>query len=252
VKKSKKNMKKYKQKAKIKEIVYGAHAIIEMLKGNKRNILTLYTKKSPTKALKRIKPFLPQRFSNIQYVDKSTLDGIAQSPEHMGVVALTSSFKKYTSPFNPKEHPFILLLDKLQDVRNLGAILRSAYCIGIKGVIITQSKSAPLCPAVFKASAGLAEHLDIYLVPSISSAIMGIKKSGYNIYLSVLNGKNATTIKYQKPLCLVVGNEEKGITKEITSYGQKITIPQISRDVSYNASVATGILMFLMSAKLSK
>lgn len=233
-----------------KEVIYGAHAIIEMLKAKKRRLLSLYTRKQLPKSWERIKPYLPKSIPNIQYVEKNVLDGIAQSPEHGGVVALVSPFKFHSKMFSPKTHPMILLLDGIQDVGNLGAILRSAYCAGVQGVVVPTVGAAPITSAVFKASAGLAEYLDIYQPASTAQAVMELKQAGYNLYMAVVDGQNVTEVTFQKPLCLVIGNEATGITRDIKKQGTAITIPQ-RPDVSYNASVATGILLFFITWRLN-
>lgn len=233
-----------------KDVVYGAHPIIEMLKAKRRTLYSIYTRQPLPRAWERIERYLPKSIPNIQYVDKNVLDGIAQSVEHMGVVALVSPFKYRSTMFDPKTHPFILLLDSIQDVGNLGAILRSAYCSGISGVVLCKSHAAPLTPAVCKASAGLVEHLDIYLAASIKHAMIEIKKAGYTMYMAVLDGTPAFDVDYKKPLCLVIGNEATGITKDIRSEGVPISIPQRSSDISYNASVAAGILLSIISHKI--
>ena len=161
-------------------------------------------------------------------------------------VAVVCPFKTRAVMFSPKTHPRILLLDAIQDVRNLGAILRSASCAGIDGVVLCKSKSAPLCAPVFKASAGLAEHLDIFQSPSIKYAVLAAKDAGYTMYMAVLDGKDVTKVVPDQPWCLVIGNEAVGITKEIRQFGQAVTIPQRSPEISYNASVAAGILLFYM------
>lgn len=231
------------------ELLYGAHPIIEMLKAKKRKLLSLYTTKPLPKAWDRLAPYLPKYIPNVQYVDRMILDRMAGNGDHNGVVALVSPFKYAAKVFNPAQKPFVVLLDSLQDVRNLGAILRSAYCTGIDGIVICKTKAASLTPAAFKASAGLAEHLDIYQAPSLKHAIMELKNAGYTFYMAVLDGKDATKVDFQKPCCLVIGNEAVGITKDIRTLGNAITLPQRSDDISFNASVAAGILMFLIANK---
>ena len=154
--------------------------------------------------------------------------------------------------FDAKKHPLILLLDGVQDVGNLGAILRSAYCSGVDGIVLCQRGGASLTPAVFKASAGLIEHLDIYVVPSIKHAIVQTKQAGYNLYMAVIDGQDVTKVELKQPACLVIGNEATGISKEVKKDGTLITIPQRSSDISYNASVAAGILLFTLSNSLKK
>lgn len=244
-------MKKNKDKNIRKEVVYGVHPIIELLKAKKRKLISLYTTKPLPKSWAKIKQFLPKRIQNTQYVSRDKLAGIAGSPEHMGVVALTSPFQYQKKVFDPKKKPFILLLDSIQDVGNLGAILRSAYCTGVDGVVLCKKGGSILTSAVFKASAGYAEHLDIYVAPTINVAVQELKRAGYNLYLSVIDSKNdATKVQYKKPTCLVIGNESTGITKSIKKDGYLITLPQKVADISYNASVAAGILLFLVSQKV--
>ncbi len=242
-----------KEKSKnIKSILYGAHPIIEMLKAKRRKLYTLYTRKPLSKSWDRLKPYLPKTMPNIQYVDKNALDGIAETTDHMGIVALVSPYQFISKMFDSKKKPFILLLDGVQDVGNLGAILRSAYCAGVDGIVLCKSNSAPMTPAVFKASAGYAEHLDIYVAASVKSAIQEIAEAGYHLYMAVIDGKDATKVDFQKPTCLVIGNEASGIDKDVRKKGELITIPQRLPDISYNASVAAGILIFTIATYCKK
>lgn len=238
-----------KEKIANREVIYGAHAIIEMLKAKRRKLVALYTRKPLPQSWMRIKPYLPANLPPIHHVDKNVLDGIAQSPEHMGVVAVVSPFPFTNTMFDPQKAPFILLLDGVQDVGNLGNILRSAYCSGVSGVVLCKKMGAPLSPAAIKSSAGLAEHLSIYQAPSIAHAVQEIKKVGYTLYMAVIDGQPALTVDYQTPLCLVIGNEATGITKEMRKQGIPITIPQRTQDISYNASVAAGILLVTIGWK---
>jgi 23S rRNA (guanosine2251-2'-O)-methyltransferase len=241
---------KNKQKEQKIELIYGAHSIIECLKAGKRKLFSIYTTKHLPKSYKRVEPYLPKRIGNIQYVSRDVLDKMAGTIEHMGIIALVSPFKYSSKIFDSEKNKFILLLDGVSDVRNLGAILRSAYCTGVDGVVLCKKGGAPINAAAHKASAGLAEHLDISIVPSIEYATTELDKAGYNLYMAVLdNGKDATKITYKKPICLVVGSEEKGISKSVYNKGTLITLPQRSADISYNASVAAGILMFLLGQK---
>ena len=228
--------KKQNKKSFDKEVIYGANAIIEMLRAKKRKLYSIYTTKVLPKSWMRIKPYLPPKIQNIQYVSRDLLTKLAGSSEHMGLVALVSPFRFHIKIFDPVKKPFILLLDGVQDVRNLGAILRSAYCTGVDGVILCHKRGAALTSDVFKTSAGLAEHLDIHIAPSISRAVQDLTKSGYHFYMSVVrNGKNAAQISYKRPACLVIGSEATGITSNIRDKGELITLPQRSKNISYNA-----------------
>ncbi len=229
------------------DMIFGPHAIIEMLKAGRRRLMSIYTTKPAPKGYERIVRHLPKHVPNIQYVTRNALDGMAKSTEHGGVIALVSPFPYAKQVFDAKKKPFIVLLDGIQDVRNLGAILRSAHCVGVDGVVISLKGGAPLTPIAFKTSAGLAEYLDVYLAPSAKSAAIELKKAGYTLYMAVIDGKNALDVDYKKPMCLVIGNEAKGIAKDVQREGIPITLPQKTPDISYNASVAAGILLFTIA-----
>ncbi len=234
------------------ELIYGIHPIVELLKAKRRKLRIIYTTKPTPKAWDQIAPLLPKAIQ-IQYVDREILTKLAYSADHQGVVAYASPFVIRSKFFEPAKAPFLLLLDGIQDPRNLGAIIRSAYCTKVDGVIMVKRGSSGLTPAALKAAAGLAEYLDIYVAPSASAALLQLKTAGYHIYLAVLEkGENALGVSYQEPCCMVIGSEGTGISPEIRKGGTLITLPQRRADISYNASVAAGILLFTISTRLKK
>lgn len=192
---------------------------------------------------------MPRYPVQLNYVSREQLNKMSGTTDHQSVVALAAPSVYRKKFFDPKKQPFLLMLDGIQDVRNLGAILRSAYCTGVDGVILTQRKSAPLAAAALKASAGLAEHLDIYLASSAQAGILQLKQAGYTPYITTFKGENAVTVSYSEPLCVVIGSEGTGVTPAIIKEGVQVTIPQRSKDISYNASVAAGIMLFLVSQR---
>jgi 23S rRNA (guanosine2251-2'-O)-methyltransferase len=237
---------KQKSTQKAQELVFGIHPIIELLAAKRRKLYTIYTTKPAPKAWETIAPLLG-RDTQVQYVTREVLARIAGTTDHQGVVAWAAPFVFRKKFFESTKSPFLLMLDSIQDPRNLGAILRSAYCTGVDGVLITAKSSAPLNAVALKSSAGLAEHLEIYEAPSAISALQELKKGGYPIYLAALGGEDATKICYKEPLCLVIGNEAVGISKNLLSFGTQVELPQRTSDISYNASVAAGILLFLIA-----
>lgn len=238
-----------KERQKTGEFVYGIHPLLEVLKAKRRKVITIYTTKPTPKSWEMIEPYLPSYPVNYQYVTRDVVTKIAQTTDHQGVVALVQPFPFRKKFFDPAKQPLLVMLDGIQDTRNMGAILRSAYCTGFNGVIITKRNSAPLNAAALKASAGLAEHMEIYMAASAQEAVQELRKSNYHVYLATFGGKDATQIAYEHSLCMVIGGEGFGISKEILKSGTQITIPQKTADISYNASVAAGILLFLVSSK---
>ncbi len=231
------------------ELIYGVHPLIELLKAKRRKVISIYTTKPTPKQWSSIEKLLPAYPVAIQYVERDVLSRMVSTTDHQGIVAWVQEFSFRKKPFDPKKHQFLLLLDSIQDQRNLGAILRSAYCTGVDGVIMTSKNSAPLHGVALKSSAGLAEYLEIQQVNSIVEALEQLKKAGYVIYLATLDGQNAVSMKFTLPACVVIGNEAVGISKSVFRFGTQVTLPQKTADTSYNASVAAGILLFMISSQ---
>jgi len=176
---------------------------------------------------------------------------LASDANAQGVIALKSSTRFFElddliQSSKKSKYPLLLLLDSIQDPHNLGAILRTAECAGVDGVIITTNQSAPITETVEKISAGAVSHLKICKVTNLVRTIEILKKENFWIVgSSLLNSKEFTSIDYKMPVALVVGNEEKGIRKLVAeSCDFLVQIPMQGKIDSLNVSVATGILLF--------
>ncbi len=232
------------------DVVFGIHTIIELLKAKRRKLFTIYTTRPEPKAWPQIARLLPSRpVIPIQYVAREVLHKLAGTTDHQGIVAYAQPFAIRKKFFEAKRHPLLLMVDGIQDTYNLGAILRSVYCTGFSGVIICQRHATSITGAVLKASAGLAEYLDVYCAPSPADAVRHLKEAGYTIYLTFFDGHNAATYAYEKPLCVVIGGEATGISRDIAGSGAHVSLPQRTPDISYNASVAAGIMLFVVATR---
>ena len=232
------------------ELIFGGHALLEVLKAKRRKIYECYVLKQEPKIWRSISPLLPKYKMPIHHLTKEQMTQKLGTADHQGVAALVSPFPFRKKFFDASREPFIVLLDGILDVRNMGAILRSAYCTGADGVIIPARQGAPLTGAAVKASAGLAERMEILEISSVGQALVELKKAGYNVYVTALEkAQDATKVEYKKPLCVVIGSEETGVSPETLKAGTVVKLPQKANDVSYNASVAAGIVMFLIGQK---
>jgi 23S rRNA (guanosine2251-2'-O)-methyltransferase len=229
------------------ELVFGVHPVLELLKNKRRKIISIYTIKPQIKAWAEVEKLLPKYPVQIQYVARDVLHKIAGSMDHQGILAWAQPFPYRKKFFTPEKEKFLVLLDGIQDPRNLGAIIRSAYCTGADGVIIVRKGASSLTATALKASVGLAERMEVYEAASVMQAVQELKKAGYNLYMAAFQGQDATQCSFAKPLCLVIGGEGEGINREIINQGTQVTIPQRIPGISYNASVAAGILLFLIS-----
>jgi len=231
------------------ELIFGINPVVELLKAKRRKLISVYTTKPTPQAFDEIQKLWPKYPVAIQYVAREVLDRMVGTTDHQSVVAWTHAFGYRKKFFEPQKQKFLVMIDGVQDPRNLGAILRSAYCTGVDGAIIIKRGGAQLTGVAIKSSAGLSEHLDIYVAQSAASAVIELKNAGYNIYLATFDGESAVSHNYTSPLCVVIGGEGSGISKSILSAGKHVTLPQKAKDISYNASVAAGILLFVVAMK---
>ncbi len=203
-------------------------------------------------AINKIFTAAKKRGIKISQVSSDKFDRLTKNENTQGVVAVQPSQKFYElgeliDTSKKSALPFLLLLDSIQDPHNLGAILRSAECAGVDGVIITTNQSAPVNETVEKISAGAVSYLKLCKANNLVHTIEQLKKDGFWIVGSHLTekSKNYTEQDYKMPLALVVGNEEKGIRKLVLENCDFVVkIPMQGKIDSLNVSVATGVLLF--------
>ena len=176
---------------------------------------------------------------------------ISSSTNTQGVIALKSIQKYYSineiiDKAKESINPTLLILDSIQDPHNLGAILRTAECAGINGILITVHESAIINETVVKTSTGATEHLMIAKVSNLSQSLDILKDNGFWIIgTSLLNSKDYGELDYKMPVCVIMGNEEKGIRPAILKKCDfLVKIPLMGRLQSLNVSVAAGIILF--------
>jgi 23S rRNA (guanosine2251-2'-O)-methyltransferase len=225
------------------EIIYGIHPIQEFLHAKKRKMYELYIDETREKNVTSILKNIPS-YTTVRFVKKGFLDNMANYEEHQGIVASVSPIQFQKELFNAAPHEIILFCDSIQDTKNLGALLRSAYCTGITKVIVTTKNSAPISSHTFKASAGLAEYLQIHRTDNPVDTMQELKKKGFTILLAAAGGQPIEKYDITYPLVIVIGNEHTGIQKKLFEYGTIVSLSQNRSDISYNASVAGGILLY--------
>lgn len=178
-------------------------------------------------------------------------NAIPNAKNSQGVIAYKSIHKYYDldeiiGAAKRSPYPLILILDSIQDPHNLGAILRTAECSGVDGVIISTRGSASITETVEKTSAGAVSHLKICKAASINNIIPVLKEEGFWIMGSHLgNSRPYNKIDYKMPVAIILGNEEKGI-HQLTAKNCDflIEIPMKGKIQSLNVSVAAGVLLF--------
>ena len=183
-----------------------------------------------------------------QIVNKNDLDKIVTT-NHQGIIAEVDDYFSYCSieEIMHNKPEVILILDHIEDINNLGSILRTANAAGVFNIIIPDKRAAQINDKVLKISSGGFVKMNICKIPSIQVAIEKLKKNNFWIYASCIS-ENAQTYfetQYNFPLVLIVGNEAKGISSTIKKASdQLIYIPMNGTVQSLNVSIATAVLLF--------
>ncbi len=235
------------------EYIWGRNPVLETLHSGrqvKRILLAEGHRNAPV--LAAIVGEAEQRHIPIETVPQSRLDQLSHGSVHQGCIAVVEARKYATieqilaEAGRKQEAPFLLILDAIQDVTNLGSLLRTAEAVGIHGVIMPEHRAAEVNATVVKTSAGASEHLLIAQVTNLSRTIESLKKQ--NIWVIGLAGE-AQTVYYEAdltgPLALVVGNESKGISRLVREHCDLlIRLPMRGHINSLNAAVAGSIALY--------
>ena len=183
--------------------------------------------------------------SKIKFVQKSEIDNLTKD-NHQGIIIDMEDYQ-YT-PLNKildRGDDKILILDQILDPHNFGAIIRTAVAAGIKTIIIPNDRQVLVNSTVVKTSVGAVFDIDIVLVTNLNNTIKILKDNGFWIYGTVMSGEDYRDVDYNGKVCLIIGNEEKGMSKLVKeSCDFLITIPISPKIDSLNASVAAGILIY--------
>ena len=180
------------------------------------------------------------------YLPIKALDNKADGV-HQGIVLDVDDVETYELDYIlnlKKKYPFIVMLDHIEDPHNFGAIIRTCEALGVDSIIIPNDRACNINSTVIKTSAGAIYNYPIVRVNSLSSAVSTLKKNGYWIIGTDMNGEDYNNINYDMPVCLIIGNEGKGINKTLENMCDYMAmIPMKGKINSLNASVSCGILI---------
>jgi 23S rRNA (guanosine2251-2'-O)-methyltransferase len=225
----------------------GRNAVLELLKTDK-NIDKILLEKNPQGSLNKIFAEARKAGVRVQFVDKKVLDKESVEGRHQGVIAFTTDYEYSTLDeiiSAKKENGLIVLCDGVEDVHNLGSIIRVAECAGADGVIIPANNSASVTEAVIRISAGAAEHMRVAKVKSLNHAVDELKKAGFWLYALEADGDDIYKADLSGNVALVIGGEDSGVkrlTREKCDFC--LSLPLKGKVNSLNASVALGIAVY--------
>ena len=235
------------------EILYGIHPVCEALSARRRHIHQVYLQKdNKSGRLARLASLADSRGIRVETIGSGELKKLAGTAGHQGAAArverypLTALSDLLAATEATRDPLFLLMLDNILDPQNLGAILRTALCVGVNGVIMPKDRSAAITPAVSRASAGALEHIRLSRVTNLVQTIKQCKKSG--LWIMGLDKDAAQSLfdgEMTGSLAIVLGGEQKGIRPLVKKHCDfLVSIPQLGAVDSLNASVAAAVAMY--------
>ena len=235
------------------EFLYGIHPVQEAVKAGRRKIVQVFTlQASRSRRIADLLMRVKQAGVSIKTISSADMEALAQTDRHQGVCAevgrypLVSLEALYSTISEDRAGKRLLLLDSIVDPQNLGALIRTACCAAIDGIVITKDRAAAPTPTVSKASAGALEHARLARVTNMTNAIKQLQKEGFWVF--GLSGDGQQSIyagDFSGPVALVIGSEAKGLRPLVKkSCDHLVFIPQADTIDSLNASVAGGIAIY--------
>lgn len=234
------------------DMIEGRNAVTEALRSG-RTINKVFLADGDTdRALGRLAAMAKESGAVVVRVDRRKLNDMSPTGAHQGIMAAVAAHDYATvddmlnAAQEKGEAPLLVICDELSDPHNLGAIIRTAECVGAHGVIIPKRRSAGLTAVVDKASAGALEHMAIARVPNLVAAIETLKKNGLWIYGTAAEGSNELwKTDLTGPACIVIGSEGSGISRLVREKCDfLVSIPLHGQISSLNASAAAAVLLY--------
>jgi 23S rRNA (guanosine2251-2'-O)-methyltransferase len=232
-------------------IIFGIRPLEEALAA-RTTFVKVYVQKGVGEGIRHIKQVLNRAKVNFTEVPVEKLNSLSKFGNHQGVVAKISPVKYLHAEtfiqdlLGKDKAPFVIALDRVTDVRNFGAIARTAMAAGLDAIIIPEKGSAMVTEEAIKTSAGALLHLPVCRTHNLFQTIKHLKEEGLQVICGTEKAnKELFYEKYSKPCVLVIGSEEDGIQPALLKLADKLVkIPMRSKLDSLNVSVAAGIMMY--------
>lgn len=182
---------------------------------------------------------------NVKIVKKYELDKMTKE-NHQGIILKVNDFKySDLDSFTNKDDSLVVLLDHIEDPHNFGAIIRTCEAANVDGIIIPKNRSVDVNSTVIRTSVGATKYVPVAQVTNIKSTIDKLKKDGFWIVGTDMNGTNYSQIDYKGKTCIIIGNEGSGMARIVRENCDFIAeIPMKGKINSLNASVAAGIIIY--------
>lgn len=234
-----------------KDFIFGTRAVMEAIHAGKEIDKILVEKEADNELIKELLHLAKSERIPVVRVPEAKLNRITRK-NHQGVVAHMSAIE-YASLDNVVDEcyskgisPLILVLDRITDVRNFGAIARTAECAGVHAIVIPEKGSAQINSDAVKTSAGALNHLPVARVKNLYYIVKDLKKMGLNVVaVTEKTDKLMYDTDFTSPTVLILGSEEDGISPELMGLSdESIKIPMAGNIESLNVSVSAGVVIY--------
>ncbi|MCC8088293.1 MAG: 23S rRNA (guanosine(2251)-2'-O)-methyltransferase RlmB [Rikenellaceae bacterium] len=235
-----------------KNIIFGIRPVTEAINSGKQIDKILLKKGAEGTSLNQVRDLARSQKIQIQDVPVEKLNWLTRNATHQGVVAVGSAieYREITEIvdeiFKNDENPLIVVFDGVTDVRNFGGIARSAECAGVHALVVPVKNSAPVNSDAIKTSAGALNLIPVCRVGSLRNTLKYLQQCGMQIVAATEKSEvRLYDADFDKPTVIVLGNENKGISKEILKMCDvKVGIPLLGSIESLNVSAAAAVMLF--------
>lgn len=235
-------------KAREKELVFGLQPLVEALRAGKEiDKIMIYREQN----FVEIQQLANEREVPVQRVPMEKLNQITRK-NHQGVIAFMSAIRYVslhnvlTGIFEKGEIPLLLLLDRITDVRNFGAIARTAECMGVHALVVPMRGAAQINSDALKTSSGALSHIPVCRENNLIDSVQYLQDSGVQIIVCTEKAAQIlTNVDFTTPTAIIMGSEEDGVSSDlIRRANMAIKIPMIGKVASLNVSVAAGMVIY--------
>jgi 23S rRNA (guanosine2251-2'-O)-methyltransferase len=233
------------------DMIYGTRAVIEAIRAGKQVEKLMIQSGLTNDLIKELINVAKSAHVPYTFVPAEKLKRVS-TKNHQGVICLLSavSYSKLEhvidKAFSEGREPFLLILDRVTDVRNFGAIARTAECAGIDGIVIAEKGSAPITSDAMKTSAGALNHLAVCREKDLKKTLRQLRDSGIRVIACTEKTNNKIyDADLKGPVALIMGSEEDGVDDELLRDADELaSIPMKGKIGSLNVSVAAGVAVY--------
>ena len=239
------------------ETLYGINTAEEILAAGRRRVLRLLISRGEKgERVNRLVSLARSRGVPVEFCDPRQLDRLANGGNHQGALIEAEPPPRLdleaalAAVKDPKKTVWAGL-DGITDPMNLGAIIRSAACLGVSVVVLPERRSAGMTPAAQKAASGAAERVDVVEVVNLNQTVLKLKEKGFWVYGLAMDGKPLPRVDFALPAFILIGSEGDGLHQKTREHCDEIvSIPQKGGVESLNAGNAAAVVFYEISKKL--